>query len=218
MMKTLWLMLFFSLLAGCAGLKPSTIVPMETSARPPQVVPPPPTNGSIYQPTNYRSIFGDYRARAVGDVLTLVITETVTAGKSNAVSDSKTGALAASLSSFFGLKVADMKAAESSSISSADKAAGSASYSVFGTIAVTVQEVLPNGNLLVSGEKQVGMDKGTEFFRVSGVVSPTMIEAGNTIPSTVLADARVEYRTNSQMDPAELMKSLSRIFTTVLLL
>jgi flagellar L-ring protein precursor FlgH len=62
------------------------------------------------------------------------------------------------------------------------------------------------------------MDEGTEFIRLSGVVAPMLIQSGNTIPSTKLADARVEYRTNSQIDPAELLKSLNRIFSTVLLL
>ena len=72
--------------------------------------------------------------------------------------------------------------------------------------------------MLVSGEKQIGMDKGAEFIRISGVVAPSTILAGNTIPSTQLADARVEYRTNSQMDPAELVKSIGRILSAVLIL
>ena len=62
------------------------------------------------------------------------------------------------------------------------------------------------------------MDKGTEFVRLSGVVVPQMIQAGNLLPSSKLADARIEYRTNAQIDPSELLKSLQRIFSAVLLL
>jgi len=59
--------------------------------------------------------------------------------------------------------------------------------------------VLPNGNLVVSGEKQVALDKGTEFIRFSGVVNPDTISLGNTVPSTKVADARIEYRTNTKI-------------------
>lgn len=177
------------------------------------------TNQWLYfSKLNFRSLVADYRARSVGDIITLIVTETVSAGKQNAASDTKTGQISAALTQFFGLNVSNMQAAEQSSIASADKASGSASYTLVGTIAVTVTDVLPNGNLAVSGEKQVGLDKGTEFIRVSGIIAPITIEAGNTVPSTKLSDARVEYRTNMQLDAAELAKSLGRIFSTVLLL
>jgi len=96
--------------------------------------------------------------------------------------------------------------------------AGSASYNFVGTIGATVLEVRANGDLVVSGEKLIGMDKGTEFIRISGVVVPIMMDQGNSILSTKLADARVEYRTNSQIDQAELLKSFGRFFSTLLFL
>ncbi len=77
-------------------------------------------------------------------------------------------------------------------------------------------EVLPNGNLVVSGEKQVALDKGTEFIRFSGVVSPDNIAAGNIVSSTQVADARVEYRTNTKIDKAEVMGALARFFLSVM--
>lgn len=212
------LMIICWVLTGCA-VTPTSIVPHQTTARPETVVPPPVSkNGAIFQTASFRPLFEDYRARAVGDVLTVVIREKVSADKKNTASDNKTGKIDAHLDKMLGLKIAGMEAAEETKIQSDGKAAGSASYNFSGSIAVTVIEVLPNGNLLVSGEKQIGMDKGTEFIRLSGVVAPITIEIGNTIPSTKLADARVEYRTNAQVDPAELLKSLNRIFSTVLLL
>ena len=50
-----------------------------------------------------------------------------------------------------------------------------------------------NGNLLVSGEKQIGINQGTEFIRFSGVVNPRTVTGSNTVPSTQVADARIEY-------------------------
>ena len=216
MMRVL-LLLMVLMLSGCA-VDPTSIVPHPTSARAVSAQPAKPQNGAIFQNASYRPIFEDYKARGVGDVLTILIQEKVSADKKNTSSDSKTGKINARLDKMLGLKIAGMEAAEQTAIQSDAKATGGASYNFSGYISVTVIEVLPNGNLLVSGEKQIGMDEGTEFIRLSGVVAPMLIQAGNTIPSTKLADARVEYRTNSQIDPAELLKSLNRIFSTVLLL
>jgi flagellar L-ring protein precursor FlgH len=77
---------------------------------------------------------------------------------------------------------------------------------------VTVVDVLENGNLVVSGEKQVAFDRGTEFVRFSGVVNPDTIMLGNVVPSTKVADARIEYRTNSQLDAAQVASILARFF------
>jgi flagellar L-ring protein precursor FlgH len=79
-------------------------------------------------------------------------------------------------------------------------------------MAVTVIDVLQNGNLMVSGEKQIAFDKGIEYVRFSGIVSPDTIASGNIVSSTQVADARVEYRTNSRIDKAEIMSQLARFF------
>jgi flagellar L-ring protein FlgH len=78
-----------------------------------------------------------------------------------------------------------------------------------------VIEVLPNGFLVVSGEKQISLDKGTEFVRFSGVVNPDTITIGNVVSSTKIADARVEYRTNSKIDAAEIASMFARFFLSI---
>ena len=85
-----------------------------------------------------------------------------------------------------------------------------------GTITVTVIEVMSNGNLLVSGEKQMAFDKGGEFVRFSGVVNPQTIAAGNQVSSTQVADARLEYRSTSHVDKAEANSMLTRFFLSFL--
>jgi flagellar L-ring protein precursor FlgH len=186
--------------------------------RAPLPVPIPPDNGAIFQVDSFRPMFGDFRAHAVGDVLTIVITENVSADKKNGASGNNSGKMSASVDKLFGVTTSNLSMSETAQMQSAATAAGSASSNFTGTIAVTVLEVMPNGNLRVSGEKQIGLDKGTEFIRLSGMVMPSSIAVGNMVPSTKLADSRVEYRTNSQFDAAEILKWLSRLFSTVLLL
>lgn len=201
-------------LAGCAST-PSTIVAVPTSARP---LPPDDSaqaaNGAIFQVAQYRPLFEDRRARHVGDTLIVSIDENTAANKSGSSSGSKSGSASftgpAVLSSRFGSTIsttADSKFAD------ADKQ--SASNTFTGTIAVTVTEVLANGNLIVAGEKQVAMNKGIEFIRFSGMVNPDSISA-NTVSSTQVADARVEYRTNTRLDRAEMNSMLARFFQSVL--
>jgi flagellar L-ring protein precursor FlgH len=98
----------------------------------------------------------------------------------------------------------------------ADGDTQSASNAFTGTIGVTVSEVLPNGNLIVVGEKQIALDKGVEFIRFSGMVNPDTIQSGNTVSSTLVADARVEYRTSSHIDRAEMNSMMSRFFQSLL--
>jgi flagellar L-ring protein precursor FlgH len=79
-----------------------------------------------------------------------------------------------------------------------------------------VIEVLPNGNLLVSGEKQVAIAQGTEYIRLSGVVNPYFINAANTISSSQIADARIEYKESGTISEAQVMGWLARFFMSVL--
>ena len=200
-------------LAGCSAT-PTTIVERPTSARPMYTEPAVATNGAIYQSSQYRPLFEDRRARHIGDMLTLNIIEKTAAVKAGASSGNKSGSASfvvpVAARGVFGAAVsteADTK------FSDADNQ--SASNTFTGTMGVTVTEVLSNGNLIVSGEKQIAMNKGVEFIRFSGMVSPDKIGAGNTIASTQVADARVEYRTNSQIDRAELTAMASRFFLSL---
>jgi len=201
-------------LAGCA-MTPDTIVQTPLSTKPKAIAPGAASNGAIFQTAAYRPMFEDRRARMVGDTLTITITENTTAGKSDANSASKKNSISVAAPTAFGLVpgiTRKLSATGESDISNDAKASSSASNNFTGSIGVTVIEVMENGNLLVSGEKQVSLDKGVEFIRFSGVVNPDTILAGNTVLSAQVSDARVEYRTNSRMDATEMMSSLSRFF------
>lgn len=206
-------------LAGC-GTVPDTITVQPTGARQqPATVAAPPTNGAIFQAGNYRPMFEDHRARMVGDIITITINERTSAGKAADSTASRSGSVSATAPNMFGLVpgiTRKLSASASASDEYEDEAKQNASNTFSGTLTATVIEVLPNGNMVVSGEKQVALDKGSEFVRFSGVVSPTTIRAGNVVSSTQIADVRAEYRTNSRIDKAQMMAMLTRFFLSVL--
>ncbi|HJW55275.1 MAG TPA: flagellar basal body L-ring protein FlgH [Burkholderiaceae bacterium] len=206
------------MLTGCA-VTPGTIVQGPTSVRPPVNAVGIPTNGAIFQAATYRPMFEDRRARMIGDILTIAISEKTSAAKSAATSGSKTGSAAFAAPTLFGVPAtttAKLGMTASTSNKFEEKGAESASNSFTGTIGVTVIDVYPNGNLLVSGEKQIAFDKGQEFIRFSGVVNPDTIASGNIVSSAQVADARFEYRTNSSLDKAEMTSMMARFFLSFL--
>ena len=72
------------------------------------------------------------------------------------------------------------------------------------------------GNLLVSGEKMVAINQGNEFIRFSGVINPNNVTAANTVQSTQVADARIEYRGSGFIDESNTMGWLQRFFVAIM--
>ena len=200
--------------AGCSTT-PSTIVQGPTSSRPMLVQTAPPADGAIYNANSYRPMFEDRRARHIGDLLTVNISERTSAGKSGASTGSKSGSASFAVPGPLQARIGANVGLEGAN-KFADADTQSASNNFTGTIGVTVTEVLANGNLIVAGEKQVAMNKGVEYIRFSGMVAPDTIQPGNVVASTVIADARVEYRTNSRVDKAEVSNMFSRFFQSML--
>jgi len=212
--------LAMSIAVGGCATTPSSIVQQPTTAvaRAPSTVVAP-ANGAIFQAASYRPMFEDRRARLVGDILTITINERTSAAKAGNDSTSKSTSASFSVPTVFGFAAATtakLALSGSGATSFEDKGAASSSNNFNGVIGVTVIDVLPNGNLQVSGEKQIAFDRGAEFIRFSGVVNPDKIAAGNTVSSTQVADARVEYRTNSRLDRADVMSQLTRFFLSAL--
>jgi flagellar L-ring protein precursor FlgH len=203
-----------ALLAGCAAT-PSSIVVQPTAVRPMLTQAGAPLDGAIYSTASYRPMFEDRRARHIGDILTISIAEKTAANKSGASTGNKSGSATLNvpgpLQGRLGASVGT-----SSATKYADGDTQTASNAFTGTMGVTVSEVLANGNLIVVGEKQIAMNKGIEFIRFSGMVNPDTIQPGNVVASTLVADARVEYRTNSQIDRAEMTSMMSRFFQSLL--
>lgn len=201
-------------LAGCA-ITPDSIVKQPTSARPQPVVANQAQSGAIFNNGAYRPLFEDRKARFVGDILTVTIAENTNATKANGDSGSKDGKAEGGITTLFGRAWPKTQVSASTSTSYAGKSAANASNVFNGSVTATVTEVLANGYLVIAGEKQVSFDKSTEFVRFSGVVNPDTITAGNMVTSTKIADARIEYRTSSKVDMAEVASMFARFFLSI---
>ncbi len=205
--------------AGCANPLRKVEVHEPLTARPAVTVVAPVANGAIFQSAAFRPLFEDRRARAVGDTITITINEKLQASKQASSSAGKNGSVGFEIPTVKGLPLKGLKDAAFAADSKSDfagKGDSSANNVFTGSITVTVVDVLPNGNLVVSGEKQLGINQGSEFIRLSGVVNPTTILGGNVVSSTQVADARIEYRGTGYIDEAQTMGWLQRVFLTVL--
>jgi flagellar L-ring protein FlgH len=175
-------------------------------------------NGSIYGAAT-RPMFEDRRARLVGDTLTINIVEKTQASKNANTSAARAADTSMGISSLAGVPgkfLAPMSVGAKDDSTFSGKGASAANNAFTGTMTVTVVEVYPNGNLMVSGEKQVAINQGQEFIRFSGVVNPNYVTSSNTVQSVQVADARVEYRGSGYIDEAQTMGWMQRIFMNIL--
>jgi flagellar L-ring protein FlgH len=210
------------LLGGCAQVPREPIVHQPMTARSdaqPRLAAP--ANGSIYR-TGFgaQALFEDRRPRQVGDILTIVVNENINASKNSAADASRTSSANSVLGLvpklLSGLVSGDQDADASGKNVMSAKGGANSKNTFNGVITVTVVELLANGNLLVSGEKQMLINQGTEYIRFSGVVNPRTVGANNSVPSTQVADARIEYSAKGYIDEAQTMGWLQRVFLNVL--
>lgn len=207
-----------ALLAACQSVPP-TNVHQPMTARPAPRPDLASNNGAIFNPALSRSLFDDRRARYVGDTLTINIVENTSASTKSNSSANRTSSISASVPTITGLPGKNFQGMSASAETANDfsgKGEAAAKNVFTGSITVTVIEVLENGNLLVSGEKQVAIGQGQEYIRLSGVVNPTFVSATNTVDSSRIADARVEYKESGYISEAQVMGWLARFFLSFL--
>lgn len=221
--KKTWILLASVLLAAC-NTPPTSIVQQPLTARPTAPVDVRPSNGSIFQAATTRPLFEDRVPRYVGDTMTVIIeekTSTQTKEETALSRDSSytMDAPSVALPLFSGAiekKLGGIKVAAGSSSSNEGKGEAKSSNVFTGSITVTVVEALSNGNLIVSGEKQVRVNGEHEFIRLSGVVNPRDIKPGNMLSSTKLGDARVELQNQGNNHAFAQPGWLGRFFMSIL--
>ena len=194
---------------------------------PENMMPPANVSGSIYQEGFNMALFEDSRARRIGDILTIVLTETTAASKSASTTIDKTNATSITNPTLLGstpqfnapgiLPLASNRnnnltfGMDSSNAFEGD-ASSDQSNSLSGNITVTVFDVLPNGYLKVRGEKWMTLNTGDEYIRVTGIVRPQDIRPDNTILSTRIADARITYSGTGEVAESNKMGWLAKFF------
>lgn len=215
------ILLAVALAAGCAQLPREPLVHQPMTARADaQDRSTRRTPGAIFRDSGrVDALFEDRRPRYVGDILTIVISERVNASKNSSTNASRNGSTSADMGlspDFLGglLKNQDAKLSGDNKLTA--KGGANAANNFSGVITVTVIDVLANGNLLVSGEKQMLINQGTEFIRFSGVVNPRTVDGRNSVLSSQVADARIEYSAKGYIDEAQTMGWLQRFFLNVM--
>jgi len=202
-------------LAGCqkeAMVKPDD--PFYAPVQPSHIAPPPASNGSLYQQNYSMTLYGDRKAYRVGDVITILLTETTSSKKSNSSSHSKSTEVTVGNPTLFGKQPVDLSVGIENDTSFSGKGSAGQSNSLQGSITVTVHQLYPNGLMLVKGEKWLNLTNGSEVIRVSGLLRPEDVTPENTALSTKMADARLTYSGTGDLANSSRQGWLSRFFSS----
>lgn len=183
-----------AMLTGCAGMRGDN--PEAIELEPSYLRLHPETvkeSGSIFQASSSRGLYEDIKATRVGDILTVFLVEQTSGQNSADNSINQSTGMNVQTPTFGGRNRPGMQIDLGSENTFSGQRGSSQSNSLSGSIAVTVHEVLPNGNLVIEGEKWIRINKANEFVRLKGVVRQKDIETNNTLLSTQVADARISY-------------------------
>ncbi len=155
---------------------------------------PAPANGAIYQAsTGYSPLYEGWRAKHVGDPLTIILVESTAATKSSSskLDSSGNASITPPKAGIFAFNPNAASASGARGFTGTGTADQSNSLS--GSVSVTVAAVYPNGTMLVQGTKRVTLNKGDEYIQIRGVVRMADVDAENNVPSTRVADAQILY-------------------------
>ena len=189
-------------MTGC-----TTVTPPQAMTHSPQCEPVYPVQnaretmatGAIYVGRQSDSWFGKGRNFQVGDVITVLLNESTQAARTQNGSitrDSSNTLIPDGLKTYGAGLGGFMKGINMTSGSVSNKGTGAADQqaSLSGSVAVAVVEVMPNGNLVLRGEKQLALTEGSEIIQVAGIIRPDDVAPNNTVQSRRLANAQIAYR------------------------
>ncbi len=212
--------------SGCSSLPQPVKVDFAEQKAPLSIAPSAPaartaanSNGSLFQSASYRPAFEDRRARLVGDTVTIQILENVTASQKSTSTANRTTSMEAGITALpfqtaEGLSKLSIGTASANDFSGKGGTESANTFS--GSITATVIDVLPNGHLVVSGEKQIGVNQNVDVLRFSGTVDPRVVQPGSIVNSTQVANARIESRGRGAQGEAQTVGWLSRFFFSFL--
>jgi len=207
-------------LAACSSNQPAPMpndpyyAPVLPEERAEPVVP----TGSLYQAQYSDNMYSDIKARRLGDIITVTLQERTTASKSANAQTTKESNVDLPVPTILGQAATINGNPISANLGGTRDFTGDAtadqSNRLSGEITVTVIRTLANGNLIVRGEKWLRINTGDEYIRLTGIIRPQDVSADNTIPSTRVANARIEYSGTGSLASTQEQSWLTRFFNS----
>lgn len=164
--------------------------------------PPDQHSGSLWSNDN-KSMFADHKAKNVGDIVTVTISESSSASKSATTSSARSSSLDAGVSNFFGLEnnhhITDLGLDMSNLLGAefTNNYSGNGSTERSGELSASLTTqvigVYPNGNFKIRGGKEVMVNNEVQIIYLTGIIRPVDITAANTIASNKVLNARISY-------------------------
>ena len=182
------------------------------------------SEASLFHSNTYDGFFQDLRAHKVGDLVTINIVETSKASKKADTKTERSSSVDAGVTNFLGYEkqLGMPKAFDNTSMikaSMGNKFDGSGSTSrdesMTASITARVIRVMPNGNLLIEGTRNIRVNNKTQHITLSGIIRPSDISPDNTVLSSYVADARIDYTGNGPVSDKQRPGWLARILDTV---
>ena len=177
--------------------------------------------GSIYNVASARMLFQDKKALRIGDIITVVLSESTRATKTADTELSKDTSVNTTPPTLLGnipdigLGTTDLGITITSANAFKAETDSAQSNLLNGIITVTVQKIYSNGNLAIKGEKWITLNQGSEYIRISGLIRPEDIDKDNQVVSTKVADARIYYGGSGPLAEANVEGWLGRFFNSV---
>jgi len=185
------------------------------------------TEASLFRESSYEGFFQDLRAHKVGDLVTINIVETSKATKKADTKTARTSSIDAGINNLLGYeskmkswgvpKAFDNTAMFKASMGNKFDGSGSTSRDESMTASVTarVVQVLPNGNLYIEGTRKIRVNNETQHIILSGIIRPSDISPDNTVLSSYIADARIDYTGNGPVSDKQRPGWLARVLDVV---
>lgn len=175
---------------------------------PPKALPlpstPPPQEGSLWTPKDSRGLLSDLKACNVGDIVTVLITENNQAADQALTQADKASGVKVGITSLLGLRLPQMKTFNNNQVAADNaieaavgntfKGSGNTTRQSSFTSSLTTQviQVLPNNNLVIQGSRHMKINNETEVVTLTGIIRPDDLTFANQVPSTAVAEARIE--------------------------
>ena len=188
-----------------------------------------PRKGSIWQTSDRNTLFLDNKARNVGDIITVLVSERSEAAKKANTKLDRNNDNSFALSGLFDMskllnatapagdqdRVALSQGGAASNHKFEGKADTDRESELLATVSCLVTEVLPNGNLRIEGRQDITVNHETQFIVLSGIIRPEDISPQNSVMSAKMADARIEYGGEGDVDSQQRPSWLNRFFSSV---